>query len=439
MTQAGAKPLPWHLQGNWAPVQDEIDVTDLTVEGEIPAALEGSYYRNGMNPRSGYSTTWFFGHGMVNRIQLGGGRALSFRNRYVRTPYFEKDMHIAEAVMDPTASPANTNIVRHGGRFFALEEFHSAWEMSADLETIGCFDYDGKVKGPMTPHVKFCPRTGEMLFFGYDVMGPPYLRYHRADASGALVQSEEIDLPRPVMIHDLNITRNHVVFMDLPIVFSLEAGFQFKPECGARLGVMPRTGGNADVQWHDIEPCTVFHPMNSYETDDGKIILDVCRQPSLMSGGLGDLDQQANLWRWTIDTVAGGVKEEQRDDLFCDFPRVDDRLVGERARFGYAAEYEEADCPTFAHSLLRYDLESGAVVKHDLGATVRGGEPVFVPASPDAAEDEGWILALVHDEGTDVSYLQIIDGRNFEGPPVARVRIPQRVPYGSHGNWIPNT
>jgi carotenoid cleavage dioxygenase-like enzyme len=437
MSEAQSKELPWHLQGNWAPVFDEVDASDLPVEGEVPAALEGSYYRNGMNPKSGYSQVWFYGQGMVNRIELGGGRALSFRNRYVRTPFYEKDMPMIEAVMDPTASPANTNFVRHGGRFFALEEFHWAWEMTADLETVACFNYDGKVKGPMTPHVKLCPTTGEMLFFGYDVMGPPYLRYHRADASGALVQSEEIDLPRPVMIHDLNITKNHVVFMDLPIVFTFDKGFMFQPEHGARLGVMPRTGTNADVVWHDIEPCTVFHPVNSYETDDGRIVIDVCRQPSSMSAGLGDLAEQAILWRWTIDTRGGGVKEEQRDDTACDFPRIDDRLVGLRARYAYAAEFEDADCPKLGHHLLRYDLESGELQKHHLGNTVCAGEPVFAPASPDAAEDEGWVMAIVHDEGADISYLQIVDARDFSGPPVARVRLPQRVPYGSHGNWMP--
>jgi carotenoid cleavage dioxygenase-like enzyme len=151
---------------------------------------------------------------------------------------------------------------------------------------------------------------------------------------------------------------------------------------------------------------------------------------------LGDLDQQANLWRWTIDTKNGGVKEEQRDDLLCDFPRIDDRRVGLEARYGYAAEYLDADCPTFAHDLLRYDLETGAVIKHHLGDTVCGGEPVFAPASPDSAEDEGWVMAIVHDEASDISYLNIIDAQDFSGPPVARVRLPQRVPYGSHGNWI---
>ena len=184
--------------------------------------------------------------------------------------------------------------------------------------------------------------------------------------------------------------------MDLPIVFDFAEGFQFRPECGARLGVMPRTGSNADVVWHEIEPCSVFHPMNSYETEDGKIVIDICRQPSLMTGGLGDLGQQATLWRWTIDTVQGGVKEEQRDDRLCDFPRIDDRLVGLPARYGYAAEFEPAECPKLGHDVLRYDLESGDVAKHPLGPTVRGGEPVFVPASPEAAEHEGWVLVMVH-------------------------------------------
>ena len=34
----------WHLQGNWAPVQDEIDAVDLPVEGIIPEAIKGSYF-----------------------------------------------------------------------------------------------------------------------------------------------------------------------------------------------------------------------------------------------------------------------------------------------------------------------------------------------------------------------------------------------------------
>ena len=39
-----------YLQGNNAPVHEEIDVANLPVDGELPPDLEGIYMRNGPNP-----------------------------------------------------------------------------------------------------------------------------------------------------------------------------------------------------------------------------------------------------------------------------------------------------------------------------------------------------------------------------------------------------
>lgn len=68
---------------------------------------------------------------------------------------------------------------------------------------------------------------------------------------------------------------------------------------------------------------------------------------------------------------------------------------------------------------------------------VTGGEPVFIPRSPDSAEDDGWVVVFTYDATDDRSHLRIIDTQDFSGPPVAKVFTPQRVPYGSHGNWMP--
>ena len=48
----GSAEKPWHLKGNWAPVNEEITIDNLEVVGEIPKDLDGMYIRNGMNPQS---------------------------------------------------------------------------------------------------------------------------------------------------------------------------------------------------------------------------------------------------------------------------------------------------------------------------------------------------------------------------------------------------
>ena len=441
------KKLHWHLIGNWAPVKEEITEHNLEIKGEVPRDLNGLFVRNGMNPVSGYSDHWFFGNGMLHGIYLENGKA-SYKNRYVKTPYYENDLNVISSFGDLSASPANTHIVNHAGKLLALEETSLPWELNRDLETIGVEDYKGKLNTAMTAHPRVCPETGEMLFFAYSMMGEPYLYYHRVSKQGELVQTEAIEIPRPVMMHDWNITRNYVVFMDLPIVSDMDLAvstgspFGFKPECGARLGVMPRDGNNSDVRWFDIDPCFVFHSFNSFE-EGNKIILYVSRQQEAMVGGFKDIyggeKTVARLWRWIIDLENGRVSEEQLDDGACDFPRVNDNRIGLHTEYGYCMQIKtDVESLTFGETLFKYHLESGKRTDHHLGSNVAGGEPVFAPKPGSTKEDQGWILSLVHDRNTRKSKLVIVDAEAFDQEPVAEVMIPQRVPYGAHGSWIQN-
>ena len=441
------KKLHWHLIGNWAPVKEEITEHNLEIKGEVPRDLNGLFVRNGMNPVSGYSDHWFFGNGMLHGIYLENGKA-SYKNRYVKTPYYENDLNVISSFGDLSASPANTHIVNHAGKLLALEETSLPWELNRDLETIGVEDYKGKLNTAMTAHPRICPETGEMLFFAYSMMGEPYLYYHRVSKQGELVQTEAIEIPRPVMMHDWNITRNYVVFMDLPIVSDMDLAvstgspFGFKPECGARLGVMPRDGNNSDVRWFDIDPCFVFHSFNSFE-EGNKIILYVSRQQEAMVGGFKDIyggeKTVARLWRWIIDLENGRVSEEQLDDGACDFPRVNDNHIGLNSEYGYCMQIKtDVESLTFGENLFKYHLESGKRTDHHLGSNVAGGEPVFAPKPGSTKEDQGWILSLVHDRNTRKSKLVIVDAEAFDQEPVAEVMIPQRVPYGAHGSWIQN-
>jgi carotenoid cleavage dioxygenase len=439
-----AAELPFHLQGNFAPVQDELTVTDLEVVGAIPPELDGLYVRNGANPKSGFSEHWFLGDGMVHGVRLQGGRAAWYRNRYVRTKRLEHpdaERISPEGVIDRTLSCANTSVFAHAGEILALEEGSFPYVLDAGLETKGWKDYDGRLTTAFSAHPHFCPETGEMLCFGYGQL-PPYLVYLRVSPDGKLVQSEEISVPGPTMMHDFMITRRHAIFMDLPVVFDLQAAlagtmpFKWSDEYGARIGIMPREGTNADVRWFEVEPCYVFHTMNAWDEGD-HVHFDVCRISELwreagdMTGGMG----KQTLHRFSFDLASGGVSEQTLDERGMDFPRVADARVGLKNRYGYTLQFGGGIDEGFAGHL-KFDLQTGTSEQ----AVYEGspGEPCFVAApGADPDSDAGWVLSFVYDESHDASELAIVDASEFTKGPVARIKLPRRVPYGFHGSWVP--
>jgi carotenoid cleavage dioxygenase len=436
--------LPFYLKGNHAPVERELTDTKLEVVGEIPSGLEGRYLRNGPNPRAGEDAGhWFLGHGMIHGVRLSGGRADWYRNRWVQTrELLEDDAERVseEGEVDFTVAMANTNVLGHAGKILALVESSFPTELTPELETVGITDFGGRLKAAVTAHPKICPKTGEMLAFGYH-FAPPFVTYHQFGADGTLLRSEPIDVPGPTMMHDFGITENHVIFMDLPVCFSgeeLEASgmpYVWQPEYGARLGVMPRSGGNADVKWMEIDPCYVFHPANAYERN-GQIVMEVARYAELWSRSGNEFDP-ARLTRWTIDVDAGIVKEERLDDQSIEFPRVDPRCEGQPHRYSYAVATDVSNGVSTQH-LIKYDTQKGSSEKHDFGPGRSPGEFVFVPASPNAAEDGGFAMGYVYDANRNSSDFVILDGANFRADPLAIVKLPQRVPMGFHGNWIPD-
>jgi carotenoid cleavage dioxygenase len=435
---------PFYLEGNFAPVRDERTDFDLPVTGAIPPGLAGRYLRNGPNPVAGDPGHWFFGEGMLHGVELAGGRATWYRNRYVRTESFEAGRRIAgdDGMLQLDVTLANTHVIAHGGRILALVENQGPTEVTPELDTVGPFDFGGRLTTAMTAHPKRCPVTGELHFFGYGVF-PPLLTYHRADAAGNLVQSEEITVPGPTMLHDFAITEHSVVFMDLPVVcdpsllIARTMPYRWSEDYGARLGIMPR-GGGADVRWVEIEPCYVFHVLNASEPEPGRVVVDVARYPHLWRHSR-DAFEPTTLHRFTVDVAAGTVKEETLDDRSVEFPRVDERRVGRPARFGYAVHTRPGpEGFAIETALVKYDLATGAVEEHRFGPGGVPGEGVFVPADDDADEDAGYVLTYVYDAGRDGSDLVILDASDFAGPPVATVALPQRVPFGFHGSWVGN-
>jgi carotenoid cleavage dioxygenase len=445
---------PFYMRGNYAPVPDEIEAFDLPVEGALPTELSGRFLRNGANPKHGTPMHWFDGDGMLHGIRIRDGKAEWYRNRWIDTKLLAGAERINPDTgqFDLEAGRANTHVIGHAGKIFALEEASLPNEISPDLDTLGPYDFDGKLTTPFTAHPHVCPETGEMHFFGYELVTAPFVTYHVADAAGKLVHSQAIEVGGPTMVHDFALSRNHAIFLDLPVVFDLELAmlggmpFQWQESYGARIGLLNRDGARRGEQprWFDIDLCYVFHIMNAWEEEDGNVVvLDGGRHASMWAGG-ADSFEPCYLWRWRFDLRTGTVTEEQLDDREHGFPRIDDRRTGLPNRFGWAVggnpAVKRAGEPDMeaASGIVKYDVTTGSTEFHDFGPACSSSEAVFVPAADGSGEDEGWVMSYVYDKSTTSSSFVVLDASNIAGEPVAEVPLPRRVPNGFHGSWIPD-
>lgn len=449
-----------YLEGNFAPVQDELETNTLRVIGQLPPDLSGMFVRNGPNPQ--FSPIgryhWFDGDGMLHGVRIRNSQA-HYCNRYVRTKGFRMEREAGHAIWSglleppqpenphgPVKNTANTALVWHAGRFLATWEGGAPHAIELpSLETAGVYTYDGKLVSAFTAHPKVDPDTGEMMFFGYSPATPPYLHYSVVSASGELLRTVPIDLPIGVMMHDFAITEHYSIFMDLPLTFNpqrMQRGepvLMFEPQRPSRFGIVPRHGDNSNIRWFESPACYVFHTLNAHEEGD-EVVLVACRMASttVLESDLEPIEtegERACLYQWRFNLSTGTVREEALDDRPSDFPRVNEQWLGRASRYGYTAKMAPNPMPLF-DGLIKYDLSNGTSQTHEFGEGRYGGEAVFAPRPGATTEDDGWLITFVHDEASGSSELVVVDAQNVAAEPVARVIMPRRVPYGFHGAWV---
>ncbi|MCT9810655.1 carotenoid oxygenase family protein [Acidovorax sp. Be4] len=469
---AAAQTYPHFFTGNYAPLTEEHDIAQLPIDGKLPPGLSGSLYRVGPSPQYAPRDNnyhWFSGDGMVHAFHIAGGQ-VAYRNRWVRTPKWQLEHDAGRALFGTFGNPAttdplaqgrnggtaNTSMLWHGERLFALEESHQPFELDArTLAAKGHQSFGERLTSRCTAHPKADPDSGELHFFAYSPDGPcsPTMLYGVMDPHCEVTQIQSFTAPYASMAHDFVLTRGHVLFPVTPLTLSMERAMRGKPllawDEGLRthVGVMPR-GGTADrMRWFDTDACHVFHVMNAW--DDGDTIVAYVMQsdtaPGLpdAEGRPGDPDAMAaRLCRWTFDLGSAdiGFRREYLDDLVAEFPRIDERYTGRRNRYGFytchatARARDDSESVLF-DSLARFDFDSGERQLYTLPHGDVVSEPVFVPRASDAAEGDGWLLAVAWRAQEQRSDLLVFNAMQLAAGPVAVARLPHRVPFGFHGNW----
>ena len=320
------------------------------------------------------------------------------------------------------------------------------------LNSRGSYTYGGRISGPLTAHPKIDAETGALHAFGYglDGFGSTRMAYYHIAAAGELTRTVEFDAPYAAMVHDFIVTAGHLVFPIFPLTISAERArcgrplLAWEPQLPALLGCLPREGGADDIGGYDGEACCVFHPLNAYQ-DGTQLIADMLRYdagpgfPGADGSAPDAATAAARLERWRIP-LAGTTQrytQERLDDQTSEYPRIDERYAGLPHRYGYfSTTPSEAGAGVF-DELARYDFHSGRKETFRLPAGDFISEPVFVARSADAAQGQGWLLAVVYRGAEARSDLLVLDAEQLAAGPVATAKLETRVPFGFHGNWMP--
>jgi carotenoid cleavage dioxygenase-like enzyme len=454
------------LSGRFAPITTEVVGDDLAVIGRIPTDLNGAYLRNGPNPEFTPLGSYMYpleGDGMIHGVWLEDGHA-RYANRFVKSQGLLAEERAGHALFGGLMTPILVdmsllgddpdptwpfklnpfiNVVRHAGRMLALAEGDQPYEITPDLDTVGRYDFGSSLPG-ICAHPKIDPITGEMIVFRYDI-AEPYLTWATVGSDGTVTQPPVAvdDIDASYMIHDFAITERFIVLIVGPLLLDVAAfGGEGAPlnwdiEKGTRIAIIPRDRATP-TRWVHGDAFWAWHYANAFE--DGDVIhLDL---PYSTSPGLVLPPEQRpaprfGFTRATLHPSVGTFELNHLDDIGCEFPRIDDRLVGRRHRYLTAAgRSSNTALAAGEHDVLRqYDMDAGTSTEFRSSAAL--GEVAFAPRVGSAGELDGYYVAFGTEFDSGQSAMYIWDAAEFPADPVAVITVPQRIPNGLHGNWFP--
>lgn len=464
--------------GYAAPVRIEGHVHDLEVVGQIPPELDGTYYRNSADhayPPLHGKDIFLNGDGMVHMVRFDRGHA-DLTTRYVHTRKRELERQARRALFGAYRNPftdapevagedantANTSVMWHHGKLYALKESGRPYELDPHtLATRGESDFGGQLKSrTFTAHPKVDPETGECIAFSYNCEGvaSDEIEVYTIDAQGQFTRTERFRAPYCSMVHDFFVSRSHIAFVICPMVCDWErvrrgeSYWHWDNTRRTHVAVIPRDRGVAGMRWFTAPKLAMqTHSFNAWE-DGQTLVMDHFVNDSGWLSQFPDLhDPQAHEKppfgeRWRVDLAGSSdhVEISRFIHHIGEMPVIDPRFAMRRTRHYWFGTSNQALGPMLAPGpkgppftcLGRFDEDTGALDFYYAGPNSAPEEPCFVPRSAHAEEGDGWLLSMVGRRDENRTDLVILDARHLSRGPVAIVKFPCRVHEGFHGIWV---
>ena len=462
--------------GNQA-FKEELDYAIDDIDGEIPVELTGTLYRNvpAMLDVNGQRLHHpFDADGNICAISFNKGQA-HFRNRYVRTEGYLAERKagkilyrgvfgtqksggwLSNALDFKLKNVANTNVIYWGSQLIALWEASHGHRLDPHtLETLGVATFNGALAEgtPFSAHPMVDPggegREPRLVNFGLKVGLSTTISIYELNLAG-VVEQHQHSIPGFTFIHDFAITPNYCLLFQNPLLFNpipFALGLRGAAECikflsdkPTKIWLIPRDA-TQPMQELEIESGFIFHHANAFERE-GEIIVD-----SVSYQDFPALDHELDynqirfesvppgqLWRYRLNPKTKTTERRLIDRRTVDFPFIHPDYVGKQHRWIYIGAVHQPEGNAPLQAILKIDPETGAQQMWSAAPKGFVGEPVFVPRPNATAEDDGWVLTVVYDAECNRTDVVILDAKNLNSEPVARLHLKHHLPYGLHGSF----
>ncbi len=453
----GARTSPW-----WSDLPREHGYEPLRVEGEVPASLRGTLFRTGPGLTQRFGQPYghvFEGDGALSANRIADGRVEGAVKILKSAGYIEEERagralyqtavsrprQILNNLTGRSKNTGNTNVMHWHDTLFALMENAKPTAFDTELETIGESTLGGVVKGTFSAHPHDVAARRATYNFGMSYGRETTLSLYELPWHGAAREITSLPLSHPVMLHDFMATTNHLVLFVSPYrlvlhrailaIGSFEDLFEWHEEAGTEVIVVPIDEPEKTRRF-TVDAFFQIHHAAGFEDDDA-IHIDVMAYPdaSALARNVADVDrppEAGELIRMSIPKNPERLDKKKLAETRIEFGSTAPAVRGARHSQVYGVTVDDTRFGT-----VRIDLERGKEHVWWYPEDEFSGEPVFVPASPDAPEDEGWLLQLVYAAKTHTTHLAVLDARRLEEGPIARAHFDHHIPAGFHGVWVP--
>lgn len=453
-------------------------IENKDIIGEIPAKIRGTLYRigPGRNQIGGQVFGhWFDGDGMVHGFSFTE-KGVWYRNRYVRTAKYIEETAAQKVLYRgfgtnraggvranvgrlPT-NVANTNLMFHAGKLFALWEGGKPWQIDpVHLTTVGEYDYQGKLGkfDAFSAHGKISPKNGCYYNHGvgFGQKGTQIMLY-KINPQGEMIAKTALPISLAAFIHDFSFAGDYLVYwvhplgMKNPLPFLMgQATFndcvQYQPQWGMQ-AIVVHADTLQEVQRIRLDPCVIVHTGNAWQQDQ-QLMLDVIRYENFkvndwLSNVLSenmpfddDTLSGGKFYRYQLDLDTSTYQCHQiPDTLAAEFPQWDLRFSGQPTRYSYhVATYDRGyQGSNYFNTFQCVDHKNNTVTTHTLPQGQFLSEVVFMPTG--GQEAEGYLCAVVYDAQRHLSSVVIFEAQH-DLAEVARVPLKNHVPFGFHGGY----